>query len=137
MSLNTKFIQIDGKDLNKVWTGFSILLIIVIGIQYINTDENQFYNGMLETEKEKSYQGVVSQKFIDYENHAIRTVVINTINVPMHTEFYKKINVGDSLSKKKGDPIVWLYKKNGEILFFDHKKEIEDIIRLKNQQRSE
>ena len=28
--------EIDGKDLNKVGTGFSILLIIVLGIQYIN-----------------------------------------------------------------------------------------------------
>jgi len=128
--------EIDGKDLNKVKSGFVILLVIVFAIQYINTDENQFYKGMLKTEKQKSYQGVVNHKFIDYKNHAIRTVVINSVNVSMNTEFYKKINIGDSLSKKKGDPIVWLYKKDGKILFFDYKKEIEDIIRLKNQQRS-
>ena len=130
--------EIDGKDLNKVGTGFSILLIIVLSIQYINTDENQFYNGMLYTLKEENYSGIVIKKFINYDNHAIRTVILkNSQRVTFYDSFYKKINIGDSLSKKKGDPIVWLYKKNGRILFFDYKKEVEDIIRLKNQQRSE
>ena len=130
--------EIDGKNLNKVGTGFLILLVIILGVQYINTDENQRYEGLLFNFKEESYHGIVVNKFIDYENHASRTVILkNNQRAGFYESFYEKIDVGDSLSKKKGDPIVWLYKKNGEILFFDHKKEIEDIIRLKNQQRSE
>ena len=127
--------EIDGKDLNKVWNGFLILLIIVLGFQYMNRS-GDFYDGVLATRKKKSYQGIVSRKFIDYENHAIRTIVINRAHITVNTEFYKRIDIGDSLSKKKGDYIVWLYKKNGKILFFDHEEHIENVRHLKNQQRS-
>ncbi len=126
--------EIDGKDLNKVWNGFLILLVIVLGVQYINTDENQRYEGLLFNFKEEKYSGIVVKKFIDYNNHTNLTIVLNNNRTAtLYESFYKKIDVGDSLSKKKGDPIVWLYKKNGKILFYDYAEKVERIKRLKSR----
>ena len=126
--------EINGKDLNKVWNGFLILLVIVLGVQYINTDENQRYEGLLFNFKEESYHGIVVNKFIDYENHASRIAILkNNQRAGFYESFYEKIDVGDSLSKKKGDPIVWLYKKNGKILFYDYAEKVERIKRLKSR----
>ena len=129
--------KIDGKDLNKVGSGIVILLVIVFGIQYINTDKDQEYVGLLANMLDKKYEGVILEKFIDYDNHAMRTIILNNGNrTSVNSDFYTKINIGDSISKKEGDSIIWLYK-NKDILTFDYKEWVERIKRLKSQQRSE
>jgi len=129
--------EIDGKDLNKVGSGIVILLVIVFGIQYINTDKDQEYVGLLANMLDKKYEGVILEKFIDYDNHAMRTIILNNgSRASINSDFYTKINIGDSISKKEGDSIIWLYK-NKDTLTFDYKEWVERIKRLKKQQRSE
>ena len=125
--------EINGKDLNKVWNGFLILLIIVFGIQYISNDDDPL-KGMIQTMLEENYQGIVTQKFIDYPNHAMRVLILNTQKrVTIDRNFYELIAVNDSISKKRDDHLIFVYKKN-DTLIFDENKKIQRIRAIREMQ---
>ena len=68
----------------------------------------------------ENFIGIVEKKEIDYDNHAGRIIYVNNNLFNVTSDFYESISVGDSISKRAGDMVVHLYKKDGRYLYFDY-----------------
>ncbi len=109
-----------------------IVIFFIIPSFFKEEDDLQ---GLLGNMLIKDYHGIIEHKFIDYDNHATRTIVLERgSNVTLNSEFYKLVEVGDSISKKKGDHLIWLYKKQ-DTLNFDYIKWIEDIRKIRRMNK--
>ena len=99
-----------------------LIIIMIIGL-LINGRMGSF-GRMYERVSERNFIGLVQKKEIDYDNHAVRVVYIGSTNregrMTVNSEFYESISVGDSISKRAGDMVVHLYKKDGRYLYFDY-----------------
>ena len=88
-------------------------------------------------EIEDSYNGLIERKFVDKKNHNSSMVeFIDGIERGLHPYFWGKIQVGDSISKVKGDSIIQVFR-NGEKIILEiapfYEKAIEDVKNRKNK----
>lgn len=120
-------------DLNSWSKAKSIFIgvVILIFLIFSLTKKNNIYHRMYTKKLNKHFQGFVIDKFLDVNNHSIPTIVLESNKkVSIEGEFFKKISIGDSISKKKGEHLVILYKSNNDTLIFDYQKLIEQIKEL-------
>jgi len=67
--------------------------------------------------------GVVNNKEIDKQNHGSRVLYIEGVRgFDVYEQVYNIADIGDSISKKKGDLKFYIYKKDGRVLFFDYER---------------
>ncbi|WP_029209516.1 hypothetical protein [Aquimarina agarilytica] len=99
----------------------SILFILVLGIVgLLIFDSRNWFEEMYVEKQNESYSGIIIKKEIQKENHSIRAFYIDNKAISINSDFYKLMDIGDSIFKKKGDLTVNLYKKDGSIFQFDY-----------------
>lgn len=94
--------------------GFAILVTVVQENSKSYIERNYFEI------KNKSYSGVISNLFKDNNEDKIKKVKLNDNSirkVPFY--IYDKLNVGDSIIKRKGSDSIIYIKLNGEIFYED------------------
>ena len=72
--------------------------------------------------KNREWNGNIVNKYLDKENHAYRTISVESDDrtykiqgqILSESNNYELIQIGDSISKIKGETIVHLYKAGGE-----------------------
>ena len=86
--------------------------------QYINRDECEYQ----EYFRNRQWNGKIVDKYLDNENHAYKTISIENDNgiykiqdgILSELNNYELLEIGDSISKIKGELIAHLYKLDGE-----------------------
>ena len=85
---------------------------------------------MYDYDMTREFHGTIKRKHIKVNDHGARILDLGNQIESINWELYELIEIGDSISKTKGDPIIKLYKKNGMVLNFDyneHHKKINPI----------
>ncbi len=85
-----------------------LVLVSVNQDKFFQTDE-EYFTSLVEEYKTKEFDGIVSQKFKDENDHNFQKIVLDLKNGGSKTiitnfekeEFYNFIKVGDSLTKKR------------------------------------
>lgn len=77
--------------------------------------------------RSKSIKSIVTKKSIDYTNHGVIYVVYGRDNLPIHTEWDEKIEVGDSILKPK-DSLKIMIKNNSGVSVLDYEQNKEEIL---------
>jgi|GEM_PF-2594559 hypothetical protein len=105
-----------------------LALVIIPTIGYVlynkifNYDLN--WNNYFEYIESQQYDGIVINKFVDFNDHAIEKIGLdnNIIFNLISAEWYKKFDTGDYVLKEKGSLIIKLIKKNTQdTLYFDYR----------------
>ena len=94
--------------------GFAILITVIQENSKSYIERNYFEI------KNENYSGVISDLFEDRNNDKIKKVKLNDNSikkVPFY--IYDKLNLGDSIIKKKGSDSIVYIKQNGEIFYED------------------
>ena len=104
-----------------------LLVHLIFTIFFISCTIKSNFIKMYAYDLNRSFSGVVKGKYIDSTDHMSRNLIFKGSRISILNDVYEKINIGDSILKKRGDSIIYIYKKNGIILKFnynDHHKQI-------------
>lgn len=113
--------KLDGQ-LKIVGTVLAVIVIIVLLIH--NATSKSRFDTMLNDLLSKEYSGVVTAKYIDKENHNDPSIILSGHHkLSFYGQYWDKIQVGDSLVKKKGSGILEIYNQKG-VNLIDLQKEI-------------
>ena len=82
---------------------------------------------MYEYDINREFYGIIKEKEIKIDDHGARVLYIGNSIESINWNFYELIELGDSISKDKGDNIIKLYKKNGIVLEFDYNEHHKNI----------
>ena len=105
---------------------FSIPILTILFVYAAFTQMSEFMNRdeceYQEYFKKREWNGKIVDKYLDKENHAYQTISIENekgifkIQDGVLSEFnnYELIQIGDSISKNKGELTAKLYKPNGK-----------------------
>ncbi|NHA06451.1 hypothetical protein G7092_21760 [Mucilaginibacter sp. HC2] len=75
-----------------------------------------------ETDLSENVNGVVDSLFDDRANHNVRTAILKNHYVfQIESQWASKIEIGDSLNKKKGSFLLEVYKKGNKKLILDYR----------------
>lgn len=99
------------KTLLLVLGGVFLLLIFLYSIIKGPTSVDDVH-------KQHFFEGRVTKMYVDKNEHYTMCTELNTGHEIRHMQsnFYSKIEIGDSLSKKYGDPVYYIYKKDGNVI---------------------
>jgi hypothetical protein len=112
---------------NKYLFGIVIALMLCGFFWVINTDENESFEKVIKVIEKDEYDGIVTEKFIDNENHNNPTIILSSNRkISLYGNHYDEINVGDSLSKKINSGILEVFKKD-TVIRIDQRKYIETL----------
>lgn len=79
---------------------------------FIETNQKRFEGG-LKNIQEEQFQGVVIEKKFEKFNHNASMIYLNNnTKVAIFGEFWTKVNIGDSVVKRKGETIWTVYRNN-------------------------
>jgi hypothetical protein len=91
-----------------------VLAILLVGAAFCinNLSGNEdFYKTALNERENRSYSGIVMEKYIDSAEHGTPMLKFASSNVTaLETNFWDKVEIGDSIVKIKGQAIITLYK---------------------------
>lgn len=104
-----------------------LLKLFLISLLICGCDQYRFYEKMYEYDLNESYEGLILDKEIDLQDHSARNLKLPNKTISVISEFYELIEIGDSINKKKGDTLIYLYKKNGELLKFNYNEHHREI----------
>ncbi len=75
-----------------------------------------------ETDLSENVNGVLDSLFDDRANHNVRTAIMKNHYVfQIESQWASKIEIGDSLNKKKGSFLLEVYKKGNKKLILDYR----------------
>ena len=95
-----------------------IALVLVIVVALIYKRSNSFAD-IYESDLNEDYTGLVLKKEVQKHNHGARVIYLGYKPILIDSNFYELIDIGDSISKKKGESVIHLFKTNGKIHQFD------------------
>lgn len=68
---------------------------------------------LYESDKQNEYKGVVTKKYIDYQNHAQTHIILDkNLDIIFTENIYLRIKPGDSIVKRKNIDFILLYRNN-------------------------
>jgi hypothetical protein len=80
---------------------------------------------IIERDLSENVNGVVDTLFDNYRNHDIRTAIMKNNQIfQILPEWESKIEIGDSLYKKKGSFLLEVYKRSGKKVVLDYRSTI-------------
>lgn len=113
----------------NLYKGFAIVLIIIFFAFILNINQNDSWNKVIKVIEKDEYYGIVTDRFIDAENHNGPTIVLSSgKKISLYGQQWDKIKIGDSLSKKLNTTIIEVFKKD-EIIQIDQRAYIEHLKR--------
>ena len=90
---------------------------ILYGVFFHKQDWSWYY----ERKKEVNFEGVITDKYVNYKKRALNTIVLNE---EYHYEipglWSEKFDIGDYVKKEKESLIICLIKPNNDTLLFDY-----------------
>ncbi|MAD96241.1 MAG: hypothetical protein CMB99_02840 [Flavobacteriaceae bacterium] len=101
------------------------LLFVILGIVFIYLVYNDFfvntkeenYKIAYEIDINMSFNGVVVKKYREKSNHNNPVLLLNNEEkVYLYEQFFSKIKLQDSIVKKKGNLLVYVYSNNSKIV---------------------
>jgi len=102
---------------NNILLTTVVIAFLIFFYPYI-FNKKDHYEKWLEVIKSENYQGIVKKKYIDKDNHNDPTILFsNGTHCTIFLQFYSKIDVGDSILKKKGSTKIFVYSVNGSVIF--------------------
>ena len=108
----------------KIFTYTAIIFGLIAFFFIINVDENESWEKVIKNIENDEYNGIVTRKFIDKENHNTSIVVLNNGKKITFWKDWHLVNIGDSISKRKHTANLEIFKSS-EIIKIDFRKEIE------------
>ncbi|PAM92260.1 hypothetical protein B4N84_25995 [Flavobacterium sp. IR1] len=102
------------KKYKKHWN--IVIIIFIVVLVFISFFQESAEKINYKTELNQNYKGIVLNKYIDSSDHSICKLKLKTgkiINV--WDNCYEKVNIGDSIVKKKGSFNFFIYKPSGFI----------------------
>jgi len=89
---------------------FCFIVFIAIYLTLLSENKNSF---------EENYEGIVTNKFVDYDNRSALTIEVNNSLYSLDESAYNNIQVGDSVRKLKNDTafIILIYKMSNDSLW--------------------
>lgn len=124
------------KEKGSLW----FLVIAVIGIalllyfQVFKKDTKYYlkkgYSGLIEN----SFTGIIKTKEVDHDNHNNTVLVFSNGNKleGLNGYFWRKMQIGDSISKIKGDSIIQVFR-NGDKIILEITPFYESLIEIQNK----
>ena len=95
------------------------LLVIFILSMFFGKPTKQI---IIERDSLETVNGVVDSLFNDKQNHNVRTAILkNHQTYQILREWEPDIEIGDSLSKKKGSFLLEVLKKRGKKIMLDYR----------------
>ncbi|SHM96788.1 hypothetical protein [Flavobacterium chilense] len=114
----TKFIEALNANKKTILNIAIILFAVFLFIRsfFIDTDQKRFEEG-IKNIKEQEFQGVVVDKQFEKFNHNASMIYLNNnTKVAIFGEFWPKINIGDSVVKRKGETIWTVYREKQKFI---------------------
>lgn len=96
--------------LNVVIILFAVFLFI--RSFFIETDQKIFEGGLKNIQDEQFHGVVIDKKFEKFNHNASMIYLNNNTKVAIFGEFWTKVNIGDSVVKKKGETFWTVYRNN-------------------------
>ena len=111
--------------MNQKYINIIALGLLLIGIIWVsNTDHTEGWKRVIDVIKEKEFQGVIIEKYIDGKNHNEPIAILSNNTKINLWYFYNDVNVGDSIHKQKGTTSMVVYRE-GKYRKLDFKTSIE------------
>lgn len=96
---------------------FFIGVLILLYFEVYKKDLLYYLDKSYQVEIEDSYNGIIIKKYADKVNHNSSMVEFSDgTNRGIHPYFWGKMEVGDSISKVKGDSIIQVFRNDEKIL---------------------
>lgn len=98
---------------------FGVGIALLIYFQAYKKDKLFYLREALTSNIEQSYNGVIEKKYVDKMNHNSPMVKFTSGNsIGVNGFFRGKMQVGDSISKVKGDSVIQVFR-NGEKIILE------------------
>ncbi len=81
----------------------------------------------LQDAADEAFFGKVDSIYTEELSHGTRVALLHWYPYHLPPDWESQIEIGDSLSKKKGELIVTLYKKNGRLVILDYNKLVQKL----------
>jgi len=86
---------------------FGVIVFVAIYLTLLSENKDSF---------EENYEGIVTNKFVNYDNRSALTIEVNNAQYSLNETAYNNIQVGDSVRKLKNDTafILLVYKMGND-----------------------
>lgn len=104
------------KEEGSIWflIFFSIGIAALLYFQVYKKDVLYYLKNNFRFELEDSYKGTIKEKYVEKMNHNSPMIrFTDGTSIAMNGYFWGKLQVGDSISKVKGDSVIQVFR-NGE-----------------------
>ncbi|OCX51896.1 hypothetical protein BEL04_17995 [Mucilaginibacter sp. PPCGB 2223] len=102
--------------------GFIAAIVMMIYLIWFTPSHDEMYKRWLKEIANESFQGEVDMMYVDKGNHNAHWLIINRDSVRGYpAELEHRIEIGDSLIKKRNETILTVRKKNGKMIIWDYK----------------
>jgi hypothetical protein len=116
----------------NLYIGIVVVFIIAFFILIMKTNDNQGWDNVIKAIEKDEYYGIVKDKFIDTKNHNTPIVVLASgKKITLYGQQWSRIDIGDSLSKRRKSTIIEVIKPN-ELVKIDQKAYLEHL-KMKNK----
>ncbi len=87
--------------------GISLIVSLAIYLTLLSENKKSF---------NEKYEGIVKDKFIDYDNRSGLTIVVNNVRHTLNKSEFDYVKIGDSVWKEKNDTafILIVFKANSD-----------------------
>lgn len=109
------------KEEGSLWFLISFVcgIAVLIYFQVYKKDISYYLENNYQIELEDSYNGIIERRFVDKSNHNSSMVKFKDGSERgIHPYFWGKMQVGDSISKVKGDSVIQVFR-NGEKIILE------------------
>ncbi|WP_156305406.1 hypothetical protein [Sphingobacterium endophyticum] len=113
--------MIKEKKEGSIWFLISFVfgIAVLIYFQVYKKDISYYLENNYHFEIENSYNGIIERRFVDKSNHNSSMVKFKDGSEKgIHPYFWGKMQVGDSISKVKGDSVIQVFR-NGEKIILE------------------
>lgn len=105
--------------------GITIFAVFLFVKSFIMDTDRSKYENSLKNIQEQSFEGIVIDKGFEKINHNAAMIYLsNEIKFSSFGQFWPKINIGDSVVKKKGETFITVYR-NKEKFTLENKDVLE------------
>lgn len=118
-----KIEMIPKKDSVIIYFVFGIPMLLLIGFALFTMLHGPSKNELIVIDDlSEGFTGKVDSMYFDERNHNVMTAILDNVRLyPIYRNWEYQIEIGDSLSKKKGSFFLEVYKKNKTKLTLDYR----------------
>ncbi len=114
---------ISKKDSRIIYFVFGAPILVLIGfVVYTAITGPGTQELIMAEDLAEDFTGRIDSLYFDERNHNVKTAMLNNSQLyPIYRNWERYIEVGDSVSKKKGSFLLEIYKKNNTRMTLDYR----------------